>query len=736
MAVVERVLPWRRQPVAAEALAPVIATFRSHHPKGDASVITRAFEMAESAHTGQTRKSGEAYIHHPIAVSQILADLGLDEVTIASGLLHDAVEDTNITLVDVEREFGAVVAACVDGVTKLERLHFDSREAQQAATMRKMLLAMARDWRVLLVKLADRLHNLRTIAALREDKQKRIAKETLDIYAPLAHRLGIQEVKWQLEDLSFASLYPRRYAEIEYMVATRAPAREQFIDEVIVQVRECLEELRIQGTVSGRPKHLWSIYEKMVDGAKEFDEIFDLVGVRVTVDSVKDCYAALGSIHARWRPLPGRFKDYIAMPKFNLYQSLHTTVVGPGGKTLEVQIRTAEMHARAEFGIAAHWGYKENASANEVAWLQRLVDMQSETADPSAFLDSFKLEIDQEEVFVFTPKGRVITLSAGATPIDFAYTVHTDVGHKCIGAKINGRLAPLDSKLVSGDTVEIFTSKVPTAGPSRDWLQIAASPRARAKIKAWFSKERREDAIDQGREDLIKSLRKEGLPNQQIMSNDTLPKLAAAMNYADVDSLLVGIGEGHVSAQSLAQRIAKDLRADDDEGSDESVPTFSPRPARKRSSSAGVVVEGLDDILVRLSRCCNPVPGDAIVGFVTRGRGVSVHRDDCANAEHLAETEEGRVIDVAWDRERSGSFIASIEIKALDRTKLLTDVARVLSDYHVSIISSSTVTGSDRISRMRFEFELADPGHLDSILSAVKRVDSVYDAYRMVPNRA
>ena len=736
MAVAERVLPWRRQAPASDSLVQVIAAFRKYHPKADSAIISRAFEVAEVAHTGQARKSGEAYIHHPIAVAQILADLGLDELTIAAGLLHDAVEDTSVTLVDVEREFGSVIAKCVDGVTKLERVHFDSKEAQQAATMRKMLLAMASDWRVLLIKLADRLHNMRTIAGLKEEKQKRIAKETLDIYAPLAHRLGIQEVKWQLEDLAFASLYPRRYSEIEHMLATRAPVRDEYIDEVLREVRECLTQLKIEGVVTGRPKHLWSIYEKMVSKNKDFDDIHDLVGIRILVESVKDCYAALGGIHAVWRPVPGRFKDYIAMPKYNLYQSLHTTVVGPGGKALEVQIRTAEMHARAEYGIAAHWGYKENASSSDIAWLQRIVDLQGETHDPKQFLETLKLDLDTEEVFIFTPKGRVVTLPIGATPIDFAYAVHTEVGHHCIGAKVNGKLVPLESKLNSGDTVEVFTSKVPSAGPSRDWLQIATTPRARAKIKAWFSKERREDAIESGRDDLTKALRKEGLAVQKIFASDALGKLAETMNYADLEALYVGVGEGHVSAASIAQRLSKELRGVEPDVAPEVRPLTPSRAGRNKphAGGVGVLVEGIDDLMVRLSRCCNPVPGDEIMGFVTRGRGVSVHRQDCSNAAHLIIEEEGRHIDVKWDRERGGSFIVSIEVKALDRTKLLTDVTRILSDYHVSIISSSSHTGNDRISKMRFEFELADPAHLDSVLSALKRVDSVYDAYRLIPN--
>jgi GTP pyrophosphokinase len=517
------------------------------------------------------------------------------------------------------------------------------------------------------------------------------------------------------------------------MVATRAPEREIYLAQVLEQVRDRLEELKISGDVTGRPKHYYSIYEKMVVRGKEFDEIFDLVGIRVLVDRVADCYAALGSIHAMWRPVQGRFKDYIAMPKFNLYQSLHTTVVGPQGKPLEIQIRTLQMHHTAEKGIAAHWGYKENASAGDIAWLQRIVDWQQETADPNEFLETLKLDLEQDEVFVFTPKGDVITLPAGSTPIDFAYAIHTEVGHRCIGARVNGRLAPLDSKLTSGDTVAVFTSKVPTAGPSRDWLKIVVTPRAKNKIRQWFSRERREDAIENGREELAKAIRKEGLPVQKLASSPVLLKMAESMNYVDLDALHAAIGESHVSAKSIASRLAKELRGGDAE---EQLPTTArqPRPPSRRLT-VGVHVEGLDDVMVKLARCCTPVPGDEIMGFVTRGRGVSVHRADCANALSLSAGDAARLIEVEWDRERTGVFVASIEVKALDRSRLLADVSRSLSDYHVNILSSASQRGADQVSRMRFDFELADPAHLDSLLASVKRIDSVYDAYRILPGK-
>jgi GTP pyrophosphokinase len=726
------VLPWRRHHVDV-AVAPLVALYKEHHRKADTDLIERAFEVARVAHAEQVRRSGDPYIAHPLGVAMILAGLGLDDVTLAAALLHDAVEDTAVTGGDIEASFGPDVAAIVDGVTKLDRLQFDSKEEQQSATLRKMLVAMAKDIRVLLIKLADRLHNMRTIASLPEAKQLRIAHETLDIYAPLAHRLGIADVKWQLEDLAFAVLHPKRYAEIEQMVATRSPEREEYLKRVLEALRSRLAELQITADVNGRPKHYWSIYEKMVVRGKEFDEVQDLVGVRVIVDSVKDCYGALGSIHALWKPVQGRFKDYIAMPKFNLYQGLHTTVVGPGGKPVEVQIRTQEMHRRAEFGIAAHWGYKEQQSpAEDLAWLQRMVDWQQETSDPAEFMETLKIDLEQDEVFVFTPKGKVITLPAGATTVDFAYSIHTEVGHRCIGSRVNGRLVPLDSTLASGDTIEIFTSKVEGAGPSRDWLQFVQTPRARSKIRQWFSRERRVDAIDNGRDELVKAMRREGLPVQKLTQSSVLVDVAAAMHYADLEALHAALGEGHVSAKAVVQRIQRELR-----GGEEQLPVTALRPPRasrtRERRMVGVHVEGLDDLMVRLSRCCTPVPGDEIIGFVTRGRGVSVHRADCANASQLATSQRERVIEVEWDHDQPATYVVSVEIEALDRSRLLRDVSQVLSEHHVNILSCNTQTNPDRVAKLRFDFELADPGHLESMIGAIKRVDSVYEAYRVLP---
>ena len=666
-----RVLPWERQVGPNELIAPLLERYSARWPDADTSLIELAFGLADKAHSGQYRRSGEAYIHHPLAVATVVADIGLDDVSVAAALLHDAVEDTVLDLDTIETELGADVAAIVDGVTKLERLRFDSREAQQAATMRKMLVAMAKDLRVLIIKLADRLHNMRTIGVMSPEQQARTATETLEIYAPLAHRLGMQDFKQQLEDLAFAARHPRRFAEIDEMVWSRQPQREVYLEELVGQISERLAELGIEAKVTGRKKHHWSIYEKMIVKGKEFGEIFDLVGIRVIVDSIRDCYAALGSIHGTWRPVQGRFKDYVAMPKFNLYQSLHTTVVGPGGKIVEVQIRTEEMHRRAEHGVAAHWHYKVGEDVSvDVPWLNRIIDWESETSDPAEFMQNLKVDLEQDEVFVFTPKGDVVTLPVGATPIDFAYAIHTEVGHRCIGARINGRLVPLDTAMHSGDSVEVFTSKVEGAGPSRDWLGIAVTPRARNKIRQWFARERREDAIESGREELIPALRKEGLPVRQVMDEDDAALLAVveSFNYVDAEALFAAIGEGHVSPKAVAQKVSRELHG----GNEAQLPKSFQDHRRPSSRQASAVhVEGLDDVMVRLARCCTPVPGDEIIGFVTRGRGVSVHRADCANGASLASVQADRLIDVEWDAEGTG------QLPRLDRSQVARPIGAV-----------------------------------------------------------
>ena len=734
MPTVTRVLPWRRRPRATVAETSALLTeFRSRHPRADTSLIERAYAVALAAHVGQTRKSGEPYINHPMSVATIVARQGLDDVTVAAALLHDAVEDTSVSLEDLERDFGSDVRLIVDGVTKLDRLHFDTREEQQAASMRKMLVALSKDLRVLIIKLADRLHNMRTLAALPEHKQQRVAQETIDIYAPLANRLGMQEVKDQLQDLALATLHPKRYSQIDQMVEDRSPERDLYLAQLIGEVEGRLAELGIAGKVAGRPKQLWSIYEKMIVKGRSFDEIHDLVGVRVIVDSVRDCYAALGTIHASWKPVQGRFKDYVAMPKFNLYQSLHTTVVGPQGKQVEFQVRTVEMDVRAEYGVAAHWDYKAQSPSDEMAWLGRIVEWQAETEDPGTFMANLKTDLELDEVYVFTPNGEVITLPIGATPVDLAYTIHTDVGHTCVGAKVGGRLVPLETHLTTGDTVEIVTSKQPGAGPSRDWLQFVATHRASSKIKHWYSRERRSDAIDAGYEALSTELRRARLPVRDVLAGPELAEVAASMNYHDPDTLYAAVGEHHVSARAVVGRVVKALEELEPDAEVEAEIVRSRHP-RRDTGTVGVHVEGLDDMMVRLSRCCTPVPPDEIMGFVTRGRGVSVHRSDCANAVSLTADQADRLIDVDWDKDSSGHFVVSVEIKALDRPRLLRDIFGVLADNHVNVLATSTVTsGVDRVATMRFEFEIGDPTHLEAMLRLLREVDSVYDVHRVVP---
>ncbi|MFM7013799.1 MAG: RelA/SpoT family protein [Actinomycetota bacterium] len=718
-------------------LSQVIRTVRSNHPKSDLSIIDRAFIAAEKAHAQQLRKSGEPYITHPLAVAQILADLGIGPTTIAAALLHDTVEDTEYTLDFLRRDFGNEVAMLVDGVTKLDKLKFGDHT--QAETVRKMVVAMSKDIRVLVIKLADRLHNARTWKYVSEESARRKAQETLEIYAPLAHRLGISTIKLELEDLSFAVLYPKVYEEIVNLVKQRTPKREEFIDAVISAINEDLRESRIKGKVAGRPKQFYSIYQKMVVRGREFDDIYDLVGIRVLVSSVRDCYALLGAIHARWNPVPGRFKDYIAMPKFNLYQSLHTTVIGPEGRPVEIQIRTFEMHQRAEYGVAAHWKYKEqtgNSQAtteDDLVWLKHLSDWQAETQDPSEFLDALRFEIGAKEVYVFTPKGKVIGLPAGATPVDFAYAVHTEVGHKTIGAKVNGRLIPLETALNSGDVIEVFTSKSLDAAPSKDWLTFVKSPRARAKIKHFFSQERKEDAIESGKESLTKAMRKHNLPLHQLMSSESLGKIVADLRMQDVSSLFAAIGEGQVSAQSIIEKLTASTSIEDESDVEFELPP-APKSLRNRGGAdSGVLVKGDSDVMVKLARCCTPVPGDNIIGFVTRGSGVSVHRTDCKNVGQL-ELEPERLMEVSWAPSSKRIFLVQIQIEALDRSGLLSDVTRVLSEHHVNILSASVSTRNDRVALSRFVFEMGDPGTLEHLLNAVRRIEAVYDVYRVANN--
>ncbi|GAA0950918.1 GTP pyrophosphokinase [Actinocorallia libanotica] len=725
----------QRGPTMNPVLEPLIKTVRNTHPKADVRLIERAYDVAAHHHRHQKRKSGDPYITHPLAVTTILAELGMATETLCAALLHDTVEDTDYTLEELRADFGDEIAALVDGVTKLDKVKYG--DAAEAETVRKMVVAMAKDIRVLVIKLADRLHNMRTMRYMPRHKQEKKARETLEIYSPLAHRMGMNTLKWELEDLSFATLYPKRFEEIARLVSERAPRRDVFLQEVIENVSGDLREARIKATVTGRPKHYYSIYQKMIARDCSFEDIYDLVGIRVLVDSVRDCYAALGSIHARWKPVAGRFKDYIAMPKFNMYQSLHTTVIGPEGKPVELQIRTWGMHRRAEYGVAAHWKYKEETvggrKAADMQWLRQLLDWQKETSDPAEFLETLRFDLSVSEVFVFTPKGDVMALPQGATPVDFAYAIHTEVGHRTIGARVNGRLVPLESKLDNGDSVDIFTSKAPDAGPSRDWLGFVKSARARNKIRHWFSKERRDTAIESGKEAIARAMRKQNLPLQRMMSGDTLVALAEELRYGDVASLYAAVGESHISAQTVVQKLVQSLGGADGAEEDLAELTIPIRRKARRAGPAGdpgVVVAGDPDVWVRLSRCCTPVPGDEIIGFVTRGSGVSVHRTNCVNVEQLR-SQPDRLIDVKWSPGEDSVFLVAIHVEALDRPRLLSDVTRVLSDHHVNILSATVATTRDRVATSRFTFEMGDPKHMGHVLKAVRNIDGVYDVYRV-----
>lgn len=734
---------------AAEAseVEPLLRELRRHDPRSDTALVLRAYQVAKRHHDGQMRRSGEPYITHPVAVARILAELGVGAITVAAALLHDTVEDTDYSLDELRAEFGDEIAMLVDGVTKLDKVRYGDNA--QAETVRKMVVAMSKDIRVLVIKLADRLHNARTWGFMPPEKARKKATETLEIYAPLAHRMGIQSMKNELEDLSFAVLHPKVYHEIEHLVAQRQPQREAYLRRFIGEVQGDLRQMRIRGEVVGRPKELYSIYQKMVVRKREFDEIYDLTAIRVIVDTVRDCYAVLGAIHARWTPVPGRFKDYIATPKFNLYQSLHTTVIGPEGKHVEIQIRTREMHQRAEYGVAAHWLYKQSAgsggakavkpatasdprgASTEMAWLARLSDWQAETTDPREFLDSLRFEIGAREVYVFTPQGKVIGLPASATPVDFAYAIHTDVGHRTMGAKINGRLMPLDTHLQTGDVVEVFTSKNPDAGPKQDWLSFVASARAKNKIRQWFSKERRDEAIEHGKDLVARAMRRSQLPVHREAVQEAFAAVAASLRYADVTALYAAIGDGHVSTQSVMEKLQAELR-DDEDDAEEPLPDFEASRARARTArgDSGVLVRGAGDILVKIAKCCTPVPGDEILGFITRGQGVSVHRADCSNAASLRENPE-RLIEVEWDAHASGIFLVNIQVEALDRAGLLSDVTRVLSEHHVNILSATVHTSRDRFAVSKFSFQMGDIVHLDRLLNAVRRIEGVYDVARI-----
>ena len=736
-------------------LLPIMQACRNHHPDEDLSILERAYRRAVIQHSSQRRKSGEPYIIHPLAVAQILADLGMGPLVVAAGLLHDTVEDTDYTLDECRAEFGDTVTGLVDGVTKLSKMEYG--DSAQAETIRKMVVAMSRDVRVLVVKLSDRVHNARTWRYVKSSSAQKKARETLDVYAPLANRLGMNAIKTELQELSFKVLYPKIYNEIVVLVARRAGQRDVYLAQILAEINEDLDTQHIKAYVTGRPKDYFSIYQKMIVRGHDFANIYDLVGVRIIVDTIRDCYAALGAVHARWSPVPGRFKDYIAMPKLNMYQSLHTTVVGPGGKPVEIQIRTWDMHRRAEFGIAAHWKYKENGQAgralsapdksdlkrgsdgnqelsetDNLKWIQQLADWTSETPDSNEFLGSLKEDLGAAEVYVFTPKGKIVSLPANATPVDFAYAVHTEVGHRTMGARVNGRLVPLDTKLENGDTVEVLTSKSDNAGPSRDWLSFVKSPKARNKIRQWFSKERRTEAIEEGRDELTRAMRKRNLPIGTLLTTQALVGVADELNFPNPDAVFAAIGDGQISTQNVIAHLVKDAGSDevDEEVEQEALPLRAVENAKKKTSSLGVSVKGVDDVWVKLARCCMPVPGDRIVGFITRNQGVSVHRADCQNMIDLQRRQPERVVDVAWTSTK-GLFMVRIQVEALDRQHLLSDVTRVLADHGVNILSGSQATGSDRVAISQFSFEMADPQHLNRLLAAVRKIDGVFDVYRV-----
>ena len=718
-----------------QLLKPLVDGLTRSHPGFSNSDLERAFIAAEKAHSGQLRKSGEPYITHPVAVAQILIDLGMDLATIMAALLHDTVEDTSYSIEQIKAEFGDEVTSLVDGVTKLDKLTYGP--TAEAETLRKMVVAMSRDIRVLVIKLADRLHNARTWEFIPNETASRKARETLDIYAPLAHRLGMNAIKWELEDLSFRILEPKKYEEIERLVGERSPARDLLTSEVITAIDTDLNSEEIKAQVTGRQKHFYSVYQKMVVRGREFNDIYDLVGIRILVDSVRDCYGALGAIHARWSPVPGRFKDYIAMPKFNLYQSLHTTVIGPNGKAVEIQIRTFDMHARAEFGIAAHWKYKakgaEVGTGPEVMWLKQLHEWQQESEDVGDFLETLRYDLRTPEVFVFTPKGSVIALPSGSTPVDFAYAVHTEVGNKCVGAKVNGKLVPLESHLVNGDVVDIVINKGLNAAPSHDWLNFVTSSRARSKIKAWFSKERKEEAIEAGQESIARQMRKAGLPIQKILGGHALLELAHDLRFEDIESLYEAVGNGHISAHSVIEKLMVLLGTGESHPENDLTSLIAP-VKRSRKSVTGIDVEGADDVLVKLARCCAPVPGDEITGFITRGSGVSVHRMDCINILDLKAHQGDRMVGVKWNLSAKSTFLVNIQVEALDRARLLSDVTKALSDQHVNILSASVVTNKDQTAISKFTFEMADASHLDAVLASVRAIEGVYDVDRVFNN--
>ncbi len=736
-----------RQPTGIEQL---LEKASSYIKEADLSRIREAYEYAEAAHQGQTRKSGEPYILHPLAVADILVSMQMDATTIIVGLLHDVVEDTNVTTQDLEAKFGKTCAELVDGLTKLEKIRFKSKEEQQNENYRKMFVAMAQDIRVILIKLADRLHNMRTLKHQSEEAQRRISEETLEIFCPIAHRLGMAAIRWEMEDISLRYLNPQQYYRIVNLMQKKRAERERHIEEVMDKIREKLTEMGVEADISGRPKHIYSIYKKMVSRNKQFNEIYDLLAIRIIVENVKDCYATLGIIHTLWKPMPGRFKDYIAMPKPNMYQSLHTTVIGPKGEPTEVQIRTLEMHRTSEFGIAAHWAYKENKDGSsqpanigtfeeKMTFFREILELQQEAKDAAEFMESLRMDFFTDLVYVFTPKGEVIELPSGSVPLDFAYRIHTEIGNRTIGSKVNGRIVPLDHKLHTGDIVEILTSKH-SYGPSQDWLKIAQSSHARSKIKQWFKKEKREENVEKGREAIEREVRRLGFEPQDVMSEEKLLETAKKFNFNDVEDMLSAIGFSGITAAQIVTRLTEKLRKETEEASQlqltNEVRELKPASAahKRPRSTQGVRVKGVDNLLVRFARCCNPVPGDDIIGYITRGRGVSVHRSDCPNVvvEGGSEEEANRVIEVEWIAAAEANYSVDIEITGHDRRGLLNEVLQAVSESKTNMSAVSGRSDKNKVAMIHMTILIRNTEHLQSVVEKIKRVRDVYSVQRIM----
>jgi GTP diphosphokinase / guanosine-3',5'-bis(diphosphate) 3'-diphosphatase len=732
-------------PVGIERLLEKVGKYA---PAEEVETVRRAFKFAEVAHKGQTRRSGEPYIMHPVAVAEILADLELDVVTLSAALLHDVVEDTGITDEEMTSQFGAEVAALVDGVTKLERIKFNSKEEAQAENLRKMFMAMAKDIRVILIKLADRLHNMRTLKHQPVEKQVRIATETLEIYAPMAHRLGISTIKWELEDISLRYLNPQQYYRIVNLMAKKRREREAYVHELIDDLKSKFSELNLKADLSGRAKHLYSIYRKMSNQNKQFNEIYDLFAVRVIVDSIRDCYAILGIVHTLWKPMPGRFKDYIAMPKTNMYQSLHTTVIGPRGEPLEIQIRTWEMHRTAEYGIAAHWLYKEQPNnggpqgaasgpspkdatfTQKLAWFREILEWQQDFKDAQEFMETLKFDLFADEVFVFTPKGDVIQLPAGSVPIDFAYRIHTDIGNRTIGAKVNGKIVPLDYKLRTGDIIEVMTSKH-SYGPSFDWIKVVKSSQAKSKIRQWFKKEKRDENIAKGRDMIEKEAKKHGV-NVEWMTDKNLEEIGAKFNFTKVDDLLAAVGYGGFSSHQVLTRVVEKIKRDAPPTEVPKIPEVKQEPKRPKKGHLGVRVRDIENVLIRFSRCCNPVPGDEISGFITRGRGVSVHRSNCPNLHSFEENEENRLIEVEWETVPTVSYSVEIEITGLDRRGLINEVMMAVAETKTDITAVTGRADKRKMATINLTINIRNVDHLHTVVERIKRVKDIYTVRRLM----